>query len=55
MLAAQTADPRDLIGPAADTPADSLMRGRAIDAVRAGKDPGTAWVVQNSNIGGLGN
>lgn len=54
MLAAQTADPRDLIGPAADTPADSHMRGRAIDAVRAGKDPGTAWLVQNSNIGGLG-
>ncbi|MGO9389902.1 CpaD family pilus assembly protein [Rhodoblastus sp.] len=55
MLAAQTADPRDLIGPAADTPADSHMRGRAIDAVRAGKDPGTDWLVQNSNIGGLGN
>jgi pilus assembly protein CpaD len=55
MLAAQTADPRDLIGPAADTPADSLMRGRAIDAVRAGKDPGTTWAVENSNIGGLGN
>jgi pilus assembly protein CpaD len=55
MLAAQTADPRDLIGPAADTPPDSLMRGRAIDAVRAGKDPGTTWSVQNTNIGGLGN
>ncbi|WP_294534397.1 CpaD family pilus assembly protein [uncultured Rhodoblastus sp.] len=55
MLATQTADPRDLIGPAAATPADSLMRGRAIDAVRAGKDPGTSWSVQNSNIGGLGN
>jgi pilus assembly protein CpaD len=55
MLAAQTADPRDLVGPAADTPADSHMRGRAIDAVRSGKDPGTTWVVQNSNIGGLGN
>jgi pilus assembly protein CpaD len=55
MLAAQTADPRDLIGPAADAPADSHMRGRAIDAVRAGKDPGTDWAVQNSNIGNLGN
>jgi pilus assembly protein CpaD len=55
MLAAQTADPRDLIGPAADAPADSHMRGRAIDAVRAGKDPGTSWAVQNSNIGGVGN
>jgi type IV pilus biogenesis protein CpaD/CtpE len=55
MLAVQTADPRDLLGPAADTPADSHMRGRAIDAVRAGKDPGTAWAVQNTNIGGLGN
>jgi pilus assembly protein CpaD len=55
MLAAQTADPRDLIGPAADAAADSHMRGRAIDAVRAGKDPGTSWAVQNTNIGGLGN
>ncbi len=55
MFATQTADPRDLLGPAADSPADSHMRGRAIDAVRQGKDPGTSWLVQNSNIGGVGN
>ena len=41
MLAAQVADPRDLMGPAAETPPDVHMRGRAIDAVRQGKDPGT--------------
>ena len=55
MMAKQVADPRDLVGPTASTPPDSQMRGRAIDAVRAGKDPGTAWTVQNSNIGGVGN
>jgi pilus assembly protein CpaD len=55
MLAAQTADPRDLIGPAAETPVDSQMRGRGIQAVRLGKDPATAWTTQNSNIGGVGN
>ena len=53
-LAAQVADPRDFLGPAAETPADSHMRGRAIDAVRAGKDPGTSWVTKNSNIGAVG-
>jgi len=55
MLAAQVSEPRDLLGPTADTPADSQMRGRAIDALRGGKDPATGWAVQNSNIGGVGN
>lgn len=55
MLAVQTADPRDLLGPAAETPPDAHMRGRAIDAVRQGKDPGTSWLVQNSHIGSVGN
>ncbi len=55
MLAVQTADPRDLLGPAAETKPDAQMRGRAIDAVRGGKDPATNWAVQNSNIGGVGN
>ncbi len=55
MLAAQAADPRDLMGPAAETPPDAHMRGRGIDAVRQGKDPGTTWSTQNSNIGGVGN
>ncbi len=55
MIATQVADPRDLMGPAAETPPDSQIVGRAIDAVRQGKDPGTAWTTQNSNISGIGN
>jgi len=55
MLAAQTADPRDLLGPAASQPPDSQMRSRGISALRQGKDPGTNWAVQNSNIGSVGN
>ncbi|MBB4197277.1 pilus assembly protein CpaD [Rhodoblastus sphagnicola] len=55
MIAAQTADPRDLLGPAASNPPDSTMRSRGIVAIRDGKDPGTNWSVQNSNIGGVGN
>jgi hypothetical protein len=31
------------------------MRARGIAAIRQGKDPGTTWQVQNSNIGGVGN
>jgi pilus assembly protein CpaD len=54
MMAAQTADPRDLLGPAAQTPPDSMMRARGITAIRQGKDPGTAWKVQNTNIGNVG-
>ncbi|PPQ40339.1 hypothetical protein CH337_21570 [Rhodoblastus acidophilus] len=54
MLAAQTADPRDLLGPSATNPPDSAMRSRGIVAIRDGKDPGTNWKVQNSNIGGVG-
>ncbi|MCI4677804.1 CpaD family pilus assembly protein [Rhodoblastus acidophilus] len=55
MMATQVADPRDLVGPGALAPPDSHMRGRAIDAVRQGRDPGTAWQTQNSNISGIGN
>ncbi|MCW2284685.1 pilus assembly protein CpaD [Rhodoblastus acidophilus] len=55
MIAAQTADPRDLLGPAATTPPDSQMRSRGIVAVRQGKDPGTDWKVQNSSISAVGN
>jgi len=55
MIAAQTADPRDLLEPSAVSPPDSQMRARGIAAVRQGKDPGTSWQVQNSNIGGVGN
>ncbi len=55
MTAAQVADPRDLVAPAATTPPDSWMRGRGIVAIRQGQDPGTSWKTQNSNIGGVGN
>ena len=55
MLAAQASDPRDLVSPTAETPPDSQMRARGIQAVRTGKDPGTSWTTQNSNIGGVGN
>ncbi|WP_298427778.1 CpaD family pilus assembly protein [Rhodoblastus sp.] len=54
MMAAQVADPRDLVGPAADTPPDPQMRGRAIKDVREGKDPGTSWKTQNTNLSGIG-
>ncbi len=54
MMATQVADPRDLVGPGAIAPPDSTMRGRAIDAVRKGEDPGTSWKTKNSNIGTLG-
>jgi pilus assembly protein CpaD len=53
-LAAQVADPRDLAGPRAETPADVSMRTRAITSVRQGKDPATQWNVTGSNIGSTG-
>jgi hypothetical protein len=31
-----------------------VMQLRAINAVRQGNDPGTNWVIQNSNIGQVG-
>ncbi len=56
MIAAQTADPRDLLSPTATTPPDPHDAFRAASsAVRQGKDPSTNWKVQNTNIGGVGN
>ena len=43
MIAAQVDDPRDFVQPHALGPSDVAMRTRAIEAVRAGQDPGTAW------------
>jgi pilus assembly protein CpaD len=43
MIAAQVDDPRDFVQPRALGPSDVLMRTRAIEAVRAGQDPGTQW------------
>lgn len=54
MLAAQVADPRDLVSPRAETETDVNMRMRAIQNVRKGTDPGTDWKVKNSAIGSVG-
>jgi len=53
-LAAQVADPRDLVESRAGSAGDVQMRLRAIDAVRDGKDPGTDWKVKNTAIGQVG-
>jgi pilus assembly protein CpaD len=42
-IAAQVDDPRDFVQPRALGPSDVAMRTRAIEAVRAGQDPGTEW------------
>ncbi|MDQ6702224.1 MAG: CpaD family pilus assembly protein [Pseudomonadota bacterium] len=49
-FAAQVADPRDLVAPQGETPADTVMRTRAIESVRKGEDPGTNWKLVNSDI-----
>lgn len=54
MIAAQTADPRDLVEPRGEEPADTVIRARAIESVRKGADPNTAWSNRNSNIGSVG-
>jgi pilus assembly protein CpaD len=42
-IAAQVDDPRDFVQPRELGSSDVLMRTRAIEAVRDGKDPGTDW------------
>ena len=54
MLAAQIDDPRDLARARASGDSDVEMRLRAIEDVRKGVDPGTAWKVQNTAIGAVG-
>lgn len=54
MIAAQTADPRDLVTPRGEEPPDTLIRSRAIDNVRKGTDPATSWSTHNSSIGTVG-
>lgn len=54
IVAAQTADPRDLVTPRGEEPADTQMQSRGIEKVRDGKDPTTQWVTHNSNIGSVG-
>lgn len=55
MIAAQTSDPRDLVTPRGEEPTDTLIRSRAIESVRNGADPNTAWQVKNTSIGNVGN
>jgi pilus assembly protein CpaD len=52
MLAAQVDDPRDFVQARALGPSDVQMRMRAIESVRAGKDPGTTWTTDLVPIGG---
>jgi pilus assembly protein CpaD len=51
-LAAQIADPRDLVDPRGETPGDVETRMRAIQKVRAGTDPGTGWAAKAQATGG---
>jgi pilus assembly protein CpaD len=53
-LAAQVADSRDLVTPAGDDPADTIMRSRAIAAMRKGTDPVTDWKTKNVSISSVG-
>lgn len=53
-LAAQIADPRDLVAPTGEDPADTLMRSRAIAAIRKGSDPTTDWRTKATSISSLG-
>jgi pilus assembly protein CpaD len=54
MLAAQVDDPRDFARARTLGPSDVQMRLRAINDVRNGQDPGTAWAVQLTPIGQIG-
>lgn len=53
-LAAQIADPRDLLSPRGQTPSDIEMRMRAIDKLRNGDDPSTNWRLKGSSISNVG-
>jgi len=53
-FAAQVADPRDLVSPQGETPADTAMRVRGIESLRKGQDPGTNWKFTNSSISTVG-
>lgn len=54
VLAAQVADPRDLVGPTADDPPDTLLRSRSISQLRKGSDPITDWKTKNTSISNIG-
>ncbi|WP_297296320.1 CpaD family pilus assembly protein [uncultured Methylovirgula sp.] len=54
MIAEQVADPRDLVEPRAEDPADTEMQARAIAQVRQGTDPTTNWRVKSTDISNIG-
>jgi pilus assembly protein CpaD len=54
VLAAQVADPRDLVEPTADDPADTILRSRSISQLRKGSDPITDWKTKNTSISNIG-
>jgi len=54
VLAAQVADPRDLVQSRATGAPDVEMRLRAIGNVRQGQDPGTNWLTKLTPIGQVG-
>lgn len=53
-LAAQVAQPRDLVKPRAEDPTDVQLRTRAIQSLRAGEDPSTDWGGAPPLIGPVG-
>jgi pilus assembly protein CpaD len=52
VVAAQVDDPRDFVQARTLGPSDVAMRTRAIEDVRKGQDPGTAWATDLTPIGG---
>jgi pilus assembly protein CpaD len=54
VLAAEVDDPRDFVESRAPAPSDVVMRMRAIEDVRKGRDPGTTWSTDLTPIGGSG-
>ena len=52
VVAAQVDDPRDFVQARTLGPSDVAMRTRAIEDVRKGQDPGTAWITDLTPIGG---
>jgi pilus assembly protein CpaD len=53
-LAAQVADPRDLIAPRGESPSDIEMRMRGIGNVRKGEPPDTKWSTHAASISSVG-
>ena len=50
MIAAQVADPVDLVRPRAEGPADLIKRTKDIEALRKDQDPSTKWTKEDVKI-----